>query len=60
VLDCRETDGIYFLHAQPAAQAPVALVRLLEAEDNTLLDLHMARPSLEDVFVELTGRKLSD
>ncbi len=60
VLDCRETDGIYFLHAQPAAQAVVALIRYLEAEDNTLLDLHIARPSLEDVFVEITGRRLRE
>ena len=59
VLDCRETDGIYFLHAQPAAQAIAALIRFLEAQQNTLLDLHIAQPSLEDVFVEMTGRKLS-
>lgn len=60
VLDCRETDGIYFLHAQPAAQAVVALIRFLEAEGNTLLDLHIAQPSLEDVFVEMTGRRIGD
>lgn len=60
VLDCRETDGVYFLHAQPAAQAVVGLVRFLEAEDNALVDLHIAPPSLEDVFVEMTGRKLSE
>lgn len=59
VLDCREADGIYLLHAQPAAQAIAALIRYLEAQNNTLLDLHIAQPSLEDVFVEMTGRKLS-
>ena len=58
VHDCREADGVYFLHAQPAAQALVALIRFLESEDNTLLDLHIAQPSLEDVFVEMTGRKM--
>ncbi len=58
VLDCRETDGIYFLHAQPAAQAVVALIRFLETEGNKLLDLHITQPSLEDVFVEMTGRRL--
>ncbi len=60
VLDCRETDGLYFLHAQPAAKAIVALIHFLETEDNTLLDLHISQPSLEDVFVEMTGRRLSD
>ncbi len=60
VLDCRETDGSYFLHAQPPAQAIVALIRFLESRENTLLDLHISPPSLEDVFVEMTGRRLSD
>jgi ABC-2 type transport system ATP-binding protein len=60
VLDCRETDGIYMVHAQPATQAIVGLIHFLEANNNTLLDLHIAQPSLEDVFVEMTGRKLSE
>ncbi len=60
VLDCRETDGIYMLHAQPATQAIVGLVHFLESDRNALLDLHIAQPSLEDVFVEMTGRKMSD
>ncbi len=58
VHDCRETDGVYFLHAQPPAQALVALIRFLESENNALLDLHIATPSLEDVFVEMTGRRM--
>jgi len=58
VTDCREAEGIYYLHAQPPAQAVAALVRLLEAEDNVLVDLHMSQPTLEDVFVEMTGRKM--
>jgi len=60
VVDCREADGTYFLHAQPPAPAIASLIRFLESEGNALLDLHIARPSLEDVFVEMTGRRLEE
>jgi ABC-2 type transport system ATP-binding protein len=60
VLDCAERDGAYFLRVDPVARAVVALVRLLEADGNTLVDLHITRPSLEDVFVEITGRSIED
>jgi len=60
VSDCREVNGKYFLHAQPAAVAVAALVRFLEAEGNALLDLHIAQPTLEDVFVEMTGRRMEN
>jgi ABC-2 type transport system ATP-binding protein len=60
VLDCAERDGAYILRVGPVARAVVALVRLLEAEGNTLVDLHITQPSLEDVFVEMTGRRIED
>jgi len=60
VSDCREVNGKYFLHAQPTAVAVAALVRFLEAEGNALLDLHIAQPTLEDVFVEMTGRRMEN
>jgi ABC-2 type transport system ATP-binding protein len=60
VVDCREVDGQYFLHAHPTAVAVAALVRFLAIEGNALLDLHIAQPSLEDVFVEMTGRRIED
>jgi ABC-2 type transport system ATP-binding protein len=60
VADCREAEGVYFLHAQPPAPAVAALVRFLEAEGNALLDLHIAPPTLEDVFVEMTGRRIEE
>ncbi|HUI42002.1 MAG TPA: ABC transporter ATP-binding protein [Terriglobia bacterium] len=60
VHDCREADGAYWLHAQPVAKALVALIHFLEAQDNTLTDLHISQPSLEDVFVEMTGRRIED
>ncbi len=59
VSDCRVNDGLYVLHAQPATQAIVGLVHFLEEDNNALLDLHIAQPSLEDVFVETTGRKIN-
>jgi ABC-2 type transport system ATP-binding protein len=60
VVDCREVNGKYFLHAQPPAVAVAALVRFLEVEGNSLLDLRIAQPTLEDVFVEMTGRQMED
>jgi len=58
VLDCYEAEGAYFLHAQPVTVTIAALVRFLESSDNALVDLHIARPSLEDIFVEMTGRRM--
>jgi ABC-2 type transport system ATP-binding protein len=42
------------------SQTVIELVRLIEARNNELVDLHIHRPSLEDVFIELTGKGLRD
>ncbi|MGH9344961.1 MAG: ABC transporter ATP-binding protein [Terriglobia bacterium] len=60
VTGCREQDGAYVMDAQTVAKAVVSLVRLVEAEQAELLDLHITRPSLEDVFVQMTGRRIED
>ena len=60
VTDCREFDGSVVLHSTHAPQTIVALVKHLEAEGNELVSLEIAAPSLEDVFLELTGRRLRD
>jgi ABC-2 type transport system ATP-binding protein len=60
VSDCREFDGTYFLRSSRTPQTIVALVKLLEAENNELQSLEMFSPSLEDVFIELTGRRLRE
>jgi hypothetical protein len=60
VKDVREMDGTYVLHCQRTAPAIVALVKHLEAENNELITLEISTPSLEDVFIELTGRRLRD
>jgi len=60
VLDAREIGDAYVLHCQRTAPAIVALVKHLEADGNELVSLEIATPSLEDVFIELTGRRLRD
>jgi ABC-2 type transport system ATP-binding protein len=60
VVDARELDGAYVLHCPRTAPAIVALVKHLEAAANELVTLEIATPSLEDVFIELTGRRLRD
>jgi len=60
VSDCRTLNGIYVLHCQRPPQAIVSLVKHLEAQANELVSLEIATPSLEDVFIELTGRRLRD
>lgn len=60
VTGAEERDGLYSLDAQIVPKAVVALVHLLEEEHAELLDLHIARPSLEDVFVQMTGRRIND
>jgi ABC-2 type transport system ATP-binding protein len=60
VSDVREVNGTYMLHCQKTAPAIVALVKHLESENNELISLEISTPSLEDVFIELTGRRLRD
>jgi len=60
VTDARDVDGSYAIHTQRPPQAIVSLVKHLEAETNELISLEIFTPSLEDVFIELTGRRLRD
>jgi ABC-2 type transport system ATP-binding protein len=60
VADAREVDGTYVLHTQRPPQAIVSLVKHLEADGNELVSLEIFTPSLEDVFIEMTGRRLRD
>ncbi|HEY6945159.1 MAG TPA: ABC transporter ATP-binding protein [Candidatus Acidoferrum sp.] len=60
VVDVREVDGAYVLHSQRPPQTIVSLVKHLEAQGNELVSLEIATPSLEDVFIEMTGRRLRD
>lgn len=60
VSECRILGDSYILHCQRPPQAIVSLVKYLEAQGNELVSLEIATPSLEDVFIELTGRRLRD
>jgi len=60
VADCRQFEDSYVLHSTRPPQTIVALVKQLEAEGNELQSLEIASPSLEDVFIELTGRRLRE
>lgn len=60
VSDCRALNGAYALQCPRPPQAIVALVKYLEAQNNELVGLEISTPSLEDVFIELTGRRLRD
>jgi ABC-2 type transport system ATP-binding protein len=60
VVDAREIDGAYVLHSQRPPQTIVSIVKHLEERGNELVSLEIATPSLEDVFIELTGRRLRD
>jgi ABC-2 type transport system ATP-binding protein len=60
VVDIHEFDGTYVLHSTRVPQTIVALVKHLESDGNELQGLEIATPSLEDVFIELTGRRLRE
>jgi ABC-2 type transport system ATP-binding protein len=60
VTDCRQFDGAYVMHSSRPPQTIVALVKQLEDENNELQSLEMFSPSLEDAFIELTGRRLRE
>jgi ABC-2 type transport system ATP-binding protein len=60
VTDCGAVDGRTALHSTRPPQTIVALVKHLEASGNELQSLEIAAPSLEDVFIELTGRRLRE
>jgi ABC-2 type transport system ATP-binding protein len=60
VADCHASDGVYVMHSTRVPQTIVSLVKYLEAQGNELSSLDIAAPSLEDVFLELTGRRLRD
>lgn len=56
VVSSGESGGACWLETSDVGATVTALMGRLEADANALLDIHIRRPTLEDVFVELTGR----
>lgn len=51
--------GLTVVSSHPA-RTIVDIVKWIDQQGNELSDIHLQRPSLEDVFIELTGRKLRE
>lgn len=60
VLAVRDGQGRIELSVTETHHTLPALLDLLKSRDRSLSDLHTHRPTLEDVFVSLTGRHLRD
>ena len=60
VVSSEPQENGWLLGTTEVSRTIAALVRQLEADANPLLDLQILRPSLEDVFIELTGRPWSE
>lgn len=54
-----EDDG-WCISTRDVTRTVIGIVRLVETGSNELLDLQIRRPTLEDVFVELTGSRMSE
>jgi len=57
ILAAAETKGSVSLQTRASGPAIIELVRYLAQSGNDLLDLQVRQPSLEDVFLELTGEQ---
>jgi ABC-2 type transport system ATP-binding protein len=60
VLESRLAGPVWTLQVSAAAEAVPALLRTLEAANLSLTELRTHTPTLEDVFVSLTGRHLRE
>ena len=60
VTECRTEADDYLLYSTKVPRTIVALVKHLEEENNELVSLEISTPTLEDIFLELTGRRLRD
>jgi len=55
-----ESGGAYALRSSDAPRALIELVKWMETGRHELVDLHITRPTLEDTFIELTGKRIRE
>ncbi len=60
VTECRLHEGTWKLGTANVNETLVALAKCVEEGGNEFVDLRIVRPSLEDVFLSLTGRAWSE
>jgi ABC-2 type transport system ATP-binding protein len=60
VREISAADGALKLTVEHGEQALPALLRVLDAAEVTLESINLSRPTLDDVFLTLTGRSLRD
>jgi len=60
VVGVRVEDGAYTVRVTQAADAISALVRHLDAAGNRLSDIEVSSPTLEDLFLKLTGERMPE
>lgn len=60
VAEFRAEQDEYLLYSKQVPRTVVALVKHLEEQNNELVSLEISAPTLEDIFLELTGRRLRD
>ncbi len=56
----RDDNRTLAMQSESPAALIVELVKWIDQENLRLVDIHMKRPTLEDVFIELTGKKLRE
>lgn len=57
---CGDEGRTLSMQSDAPAAAIVEIVKWIDQHGLRLIDIHMKRPTLEDVFIELTGRKLRE
>jgi ABC-2 type transport system ATP-binding protein len=60
VKDTLDMDSKLHLYVERGEQDLPAIIRLLDAQGIVVTDIEFARPSLDDVFLQKTGRSLRD
>ena len=60
VASADHNDGTYILKVTQPADAISELVRYLDSTGNRLADIEVSRPTLEDLFLKLTGEHTED